>query len=88
MNKTTTKIRVLLSVDLLSALAASENQELEPFQSEINRVIKPALTKVGLGVMTTYTTTVKELTLEQKVKKGIATPEELEQYEKALLNSI
>jgi hypothetical protein len=59
---------------------------MESHSLELNKVIKPALLKAGLGVTTTYT--VKELTLEQKVSKGIATEQEIDLYQTQLMESL
>lgn len=82
-----TKLRVMLSTALLEAITSnSELNYNSDFFTEITRVIKPALLKAGAGVSVTYTT--RELTLEEKVKRNIATEEELEQYQSELMNSI
>ena len=78
------KVRVLLSTQLLEAIAS--NTDLVTAHPEINKVIIPALHRVNTGITTTYS--VKSLTLEQKVAKGLATPEELSEYETNLLNSL
>lgn len=87
-----TKIRTTLSIELLSAIYAltditseevehlpSEIKEVLKHIEEIDKVIGLALFKVGSGITKPVYTT-KELTLEQKVERGIATKEEVEQY--------
>jgi len=77
-----TKLRVTLTTKLLEAIAT--NEELNyTFKDEITRIVKPALFKVGIGAVKTITT--RELTLEEKVKRNIATDEELDIYEQQLM---
>lgn len=81
------KVRVMLSITLLEAIIAelgdSEHSE------EINKAIKVPLFKLGTGITApTYIATKVELTLEQKIAKGIANEEEIIAYEKQLMESI
>ena len=95
MSSNNSKVRILLSVELLETIYSLVNQSEVPeqllpiynHQAEINKTVGTALFKLNKGLqVATYSTV--ELTLEQKVNRGIATEEESNEYYEQLMNSI